>query len=117
MITDAELLAGLAFLRRHADPDYDAALRLAENAVTAKHAERELLVLRRSPSADLELSVRALNALVHLKLETVGAVEAFMAWPDQTVIANAKDRGVKIGKRTTRELREVFRSLGLDWRG
>lgn len=109
----AELLAGLAFLERHAPPAAARSLGAYQSAVTAaKHAcervraEEKNEELRETPCDDLELSVRAANVLKDLGCRTLRDVEALDP-------ARLLDRRTGGGKKTAREVAELLRNLGL----
>lgn len=115
MIDDSELLAGIAFLRRYAHPDYAQALVMAEAAVKQVREERRRNVLRATPASELELSVRSANALSALGLKTVGDVESFVSFRDEPVLERGKRHG--FGKKCLKEVRGLLKSLGLEVRG
>lgn len=113
MISDAELLAGLAFLKIHAHPAYHAALHMAEGACMAVRADRERDDLRTRAAEDLELSVRAANALLHLGIKTVGDLERFV---DKVDLSSPALKRAYFGKRVLKECREVLKNIGLESR-
>jgi hypothetical protein len=112
MIDDSELLAGLAFLQRHAHPDYTPSLKMAESTILVIRRGRALDELRKRPIDDLELSVRADTALRRLDLETIGDVERFMDRPDSALL-NRSHRDF-FGMKTIKEVRAILKAIGLD---
>lgn len=113
--TDAELLAGLAFLRRYAHPDFMPSLQLAESAILAIRRERALDEIRARPIADLELSIRAHNTLARFKdLTFVRDLEKFMDRPDSAILRRTHHDF--FGMKTIKEIRALLKEIGLESR-
>ena len=115
MISDAELLAGLAFLQIHSHPAHHAALKMALAACNAVHQDRKRDEVRVRAAADLELSVRALCAIEQLGIKTVGDLERLLndhAEPDLLTSREAKKAG--FGVKVLKQCREVLKNIGLE---
>lgn len=117
VIDAAEILAGLAFLERHASPRYADILLNARLACEAAHLEAKLDEVRRGPVSDLNISIRAVNGLRSAGCVTVRDVERMMmTWSDKDII-NSNKKGY-INKRCIRETRSALnvalaRQIGL----
>jgi hypothetical protein len=111
MISDAELLAGLAFLEKYAHQDFGDALRTAKTACVTVLANRRKDELRALPAGRLELSVRSANTIASLGFKTVGEVEAFVAMPDAHIFERGKRFGFQ--KKCMKELRALMKEIGL----
>lgn len=111
MISEAEVLAGLDFLERHAPGRMKEAVAVAHRACLVIREDTKIDELRARPANDLELSVRSANALAHLGLKTVRAVEEFAWLPDAVIL----ERGKKLyfGKKCVKEVRECLTNIGL----
>ncbi len=112
MISDDELMAGLKFLSRHAPHEYHTSL---EQAIVACFAIRDLGALdklRARPVDDLELSVRSLNALMHMGLVTIGDVETLMAKDDDVILTRGKRH--YFSKKCLKEVRLLLKSIDLE---
>ena len=115
MISIDETLAGLAFLEAHAPQACRPAITMARGACLVVAQDAAVMRLRARSCDDLELSVRALNAIGHLGCKTIGDVEALARLPDDVVLARGKT--VYFGKKCLREVREVLKNIGLEVRG
>jgi len=111
MIDDEELMAGLAFLVKHAHDDYEPGLKLAIDACREVQARRERTRVRMLPAGEMELSVGVANALAQLGCVFVGEVERLMSLPDMEILARGKK--ARLGKKGLKEVREVLKNIGL----
>lgn len=111
MISEAEVLAGLAFLEIHAPESMRGAVRMARGACESIRAAEKLAELRLRPADDLELSIRSLNGLATVGVKTVGDAEAFVALSDEEI--RARDPKRYLGKKSLREIRALLKNIGL----
>jgi hypothetical protein len=112
MMLEDEVFAGLRFLSRHAPPEYRPAIEMALSACRVVKDACALDKLRARPAADLEISVRAGNALAHLNLETIGDVEKFMNLDEDVILERGKH--FQFRKKCLKEVRLLLKSIGLE---
>jgi DNA-directed RNA polymerase alpha subunit len=111
-IDDGEVLAGLAFLSRYARAEFKPALEFAASACLQIRAQDKVTRLRLRPTDDLELSVRSLNALASLELNTIGDVEKFFCQSDDAFLLHSSH----FTKKCFKEVRQVLKNIGLEVR-
>jgi hypothetical protein len=120
VIDDSEVLAGLAFLERHARSEFQPAIRLARGACENFRNMDKLDQLRLRSIDDLEridllpnscISIRLHAALRRMGIKTVGEVEALAALPDPDVLVRGKRHS--FGKKCLKEVRAIVESVGL----
>lgn len=113
-ISVAEVLAGLTFLEIHAPDRYQPLVRACRLRI---ESERELEPERvRAVLADnLELSIRSLHAILSSSINTVGDLERFMVAHSDEELRSGEWRFRGWGKKATKEVRELLKSLGLEW--
>lgn len=76
--------------------------------IIAKERRDEIRLQR---ADDLELSVRSLNAMQRLGLQTVADVEGFITQSDDVVLKAGQPHGFQ--KKCMREVREALKNIGL----
>lgn len=112
-LSDAELLAGLAFLEIHTPPAYRETLQAASREVSRIRHQQKLDELRGRHASSLETSVRAGRALEAMGCVTVGDVEKLIAGkPDASLLQKGKPH--RFGKKCLKETQELLRSRGLN---
>ena len=111
VISDAELLAGLAFLQIHAHPAYHGALHMAEGACKQIRAEIQRGEVRMRAAEELEMSVRAALAIRQLGVKTVGDLEQLL---DKIDLSSRDAKRAGFGKKCLKECREMLKNLGLE---
>ena len=115
MISDAELLAGLAFLQIHSHPAHHAALKMALSACNAVHQDRKRDEVRVRAASDLEVSVRTGCALQDLGIKTVGDLERLLNDPaEENLLSSREAKKAGFGKRVLKECREVLKNVGIE---
>jgi RNA polymerase alpha subunit len=111
VIDDSEVLAGLAFLERHARSEFQPAIRMTLAACENFRHLDKLDQLRLRSIDDLEISIRLHAALCAMGIKTVGEVEALATLPDPDVLVRGKRH--HFGKKCLKEVRAIVESVGL----
>jgi hypothetical protein len=114
VISDSEILAGLAFLASHADPRYREYILIASANCARVRKEAQLDETRLRPVRDMTMSVRLETALIDLKIETIGALERLLQDHRPSDLLESREaKAARFGKKCLKEAREALRSLGL----
>jgi DNA-directed RNA polymerase alpha subunit len=114
MISHHDAIEMLAILARNSPPEFQAVLRAALSSFERVMEDRQRDEMRAHRADELELSVRSLNAIEKLGINTVGELETFVGRPDDVVLAEAKRAPYHFGKKCLREVREVLKNVGLE---
>jgi hypothetical protein len=112
---DKELFAGLDFLVRYAHPAYKPALILAVGACKTVREARCQEDVRTLAAEDLEVSIRAANAIKTLGICTVGDLEKLLSdHRHEDLLASREAKKAGFGKKCLKECLELLNSLGLE---